>query len=250
MKKSINERTRLYRLSRIDHPNQNFRRTKYNRYKKKLEKVLTAAEIKYFSDKCDEYQNQSKALWRTINEITKRKIKNRAVLSKLQLENGTFTENTLKIANTLNSYFVNIGPKLAEKLPHSQKSFESYLSNSPIDSFQINPTNSDEVLKIINSFSSSNCEDPVKISPKVYKLGANALSKILPNMINRCFIKGYFPDCLKLAKVTPIFKEGSSEHCINWRPISITCCTSRLMEKLVKKRLLSFLFKKKILTDF
>ena len=250
MKKSINERARLYRLSRIDHPNQNCRRTKYNRYKKILEKVLNSAEIKYFSDKCDEYQNQSKALWRTINEITKRKIKTRTVLSKLQLENGTFTENTLEIANTLNSYFVNVGPKLAEKLPLSQKSFESYLSNSPIDSFQINPTNSDEVLKIINSFSSSNCEDPVKISPKVYKLGANALSKILPNMINRCFIKGYFPDCLKLAKVTPIFKEGSSEHCINWRPISITCCTSKLMEKLVKKRLLSYLSKNKILTDF
>ena len=62
------------------------------------------------------------------------------MLDKLRLENGTFTENSKEIANALNTYFVNVGPKLAEKLPQSQKSFESYLVNPPIDSFQINPT--------------------------------------------------------------------------------------------------------------
>ena len=250
MKKSINERSRLYRISRINHPNQSHRKTKYNRYKKRLEKVLFAAENAYYSNKIDEYQNQSKALWRTINEITKRKKKTKTVLGKLCLENGTFTENSKEIANVLNTYFVNVGPKLAEKLPQSRKSFESYLANSPVGSFHINPTNSDEVLRIINDFSSSNCEDPHKITPKLYKLGARALSKLLPKMINECFIKGYFPDCLKLAKVIPIFKEGNKELCINWRPISITPCTSKLIEKLVKKRLLSFLSKNKILTDF
>ena len=234
IKKSINERDRLYKLSRIDHPNQKFRITKYNRYKKKLEKVLYAAENSYYSKKIEEHQNQSKDLWRTINEITKRKKKSKTVLKRLRLKNGTFTENPKDIANILNTYFVNVGPELADKLPQAQKSFESYLTNPPIDSFQINPTNSDEVFEILNSFSSSNCEDPVKISPRVYKLGINALSNILPNMINKCFFEGYFPACLKLAKVTPIFKEGSTESCCNWRPISITCCTSKLIEKLVK----------------
>ena len=156
------------------------------------------------------------------------------MLKRLRLKNGTFTENPKDIANILNTYFVNVGPELADKLPQAQKSFESYLTNPPIDSFQINPTNSDEVFEILNSFSSSNCEDPVKISPRVYKLGINALSNILPNMINKCFFEGYFPACLKLAKVTPIFKEGSTESSSNWRPISITCCTSKLIEKLVK----------------
>ena len=52
-----------------------------------------------------------------------------------------------------------------------------------------------------------------------------------------------------MAKVIPIFKEGSTEECSNWRPISITTCTSKLIEKLVKKRLLSFLSKNKILSD-
>ena len=142
-----------------------------------------------------------------------------------------------------------MGPKLAEKLPTAEKSFESYLRNSPVESFVINPTCSEEVFKGINSFSSSTCLDPSKISPKHYKLGAKALSTTLPSLINRCFSEGYFPSCLKIAKVIPIFKEGNKEECNNWRPISITCCTAKLIEKLVKKRLLSFLSKHDILTD-
>ena len=68
-------------------------------------------------------------------------------------------------------------------------------------------------------------------------------------MINKSFSLGYFPSPLRTAKVIPIFKEGDREICSNWRPISITCCTAKLIEKLVKKRLLSFLTKHNILTD-
>ena len=73
MKKSIVERNRLHRLSRIEHPNQRARITKYNKYKKTLEKILSAAEIKFYSHKMDACQGQSKAMWRVVNEITRRK---------------------------------------------------------------------------------------------------------------------------------------------------------------------------------
>ena len=53
MKNSIVERNRLHRLSRIKHPNQRARITKYNKYKKTLEKILSAAEIKFYSHKMD-----------------------------------------------------------------------------------------------------------------------------------------------------------------------------------------------------
>ena len=128
------------------------------------------------------------------------------MLSKLQRKNKTFAESRQEIANMLNDYFVNVGPKLAEKIPQLQKSFESFLTDSSADCFRIHHTNSEECLKVITSFSSSNCEDPAKISPGEYKLGTSALSNILPNLVNKCFDQGYFPDCLKLARVTPIFR--------------------------------------------
>ena len=36
----------------------------------------------------------------------------------------------------------------------------------------------------------------------------------------------------------------------NWRPISITCCTSKLIEKLIKNRLVPFLKRNNILTKY
>ena len=37
-------------------------------------------------------------------------------MKKVRFNNGTLSENPEKIANTLNDYFVNIGPELASKL--------------------------------------------------------------------------------------------------------------------------------------
>ena len=117
----------------------------------------------------------------------------------------------MNLINEFNKYFVGVGPNLADKLSAPSK-FASYLrsEDSPTGSFFLNPTNCTEVFEIINSFSGSNCEGPApdRTSPKFYKLGAHPLSIILAEMINDCFQQGYFPACLKIAKVIPIFKEG------------------------------------------
>ena len=64
------------------------------------------------------------------------------------------------------------------------------------------------------------------------------------------FLTWPFPSCLKIAKVISIFQGGIVDELGNWRPISITCCTAKLIEKLVKKRLISFLKKNDILSKY
>ena len=252
LKRSIIEKQRLYRLSRLNQPGKNLRVKKYNRYKKKLQKALFAAQNKFYSEKIEACQNQSKDLWKIINEITQRKKKTKSVINRLKLENGKFTENSAEIANALNRYFVEVGINLAEKLSPVTKSFDTYLDpdKSPVETFFINRTNPEEVFRIINSFSSSMCEDPDQTCPKIYKLGAESLSLILPTLINDCFDAGHFPSPLKIGKVIPIFKGDDEVEMGNRRPITITSCTSKLIEKLVKKRLQSFLKKHNILSDF
>ena len=139
-----------------------------------------------------------------INEITRRKKQTRNALRKLKFENGSTLENPRDIANALNEYFVLVGPKLAEKLPVPESSFQDYLHSdkSPSESFTISPTNCEEILKVINSFSSSNCEGPDHISPRLFKLGSKSLCVLLTNMVNQRFFQGYFPKCLKTAKAT------------------------------------------------
>ena len=142
---------------------------------------MFAAQCNYYKNKINECQNNSKAVWRVINEITKRKKQTRNALRKLKFDNGTTLESSKEIADALNKYFVGVGPNLAEKLPQSDVSFQNYLKSdkSPSQSFTISPTNSEEIFNIINSFSSSNCEGPDKISPKLFKLGSLSLCVIL-----------------------------------------------------------------------
>ena len=58
-----------------------------------------------------------------------------------------------------------------------------------------------------------------------------------------------FPESLKIARVTPIFKGGDSDQPNCYRPISVISVISKLMEKLISKRLIKFLNKNKIVND-
>ena len=49
--------------------------------------------------------------------------------------------------------------------------------------------------------------------------------------------KGIFPDQLKIAKVTPLFKKGDNVFMDNYRPISVPPCFSKILERLIYNRL-------------
>ena len=73
--------------------------------------------------------------------------------------------------------------------------------------------------------------------------------KPLTVLFNRSFMTGVFPDSVKIAKVVPIYKNGSKHSICNYRPISILPVLSKIFEKLVHKQLLSFIEKHNLLTD-
>ena len=68
-------------------------------------------------------------------------------------------------------------------------------------------------------------------------------------LCNQSFIKGVFPNELKLAKVVPIFKQGNRELCQNYRPVSILPCLSKVFERLMYDRLISFLHKHRLICE-
>ena len=49
-----------------------------------------------------------------------------------------------------------------------------------------------------------------------------------------------FPDKLKLADITPIFKKDDATLAKNYRPVSVLPCISKFFERIIQKQLLSF----------
>jgi len=60
-------------------------------------------------------------------------------------------------------------------------------------------------------------------------------------IINKSLATGVVPDILKIAKVIPIYKSKDSQHCANYKPISLLPVISKLLGKVVHKRLYSFM---------
>ena len=60
--------------------------------------------------------------------------------------------------------------------------------------------------------------------------------------------EGIFPDKLKTAKVCPVYKSGSKTEFTNYRPISILPSFSKILEKVISNRLISYMEKYNILS--
>ena len=87
----------------------------------------------------------------------------------------------------------------------------------------------------------------ITFSTNIIRKTINEISTPLAHIINQSFITGTVPDKLKIAKIVPIFKSGSTTSFNNYRPISILPTISKVLEKIVCNRLVDFLEKNNIL---
>ena len=55
-----------------------------------------------------------------------------------------------------------------------------------------------------------------------------------------CLSSGCFPDIIKCLRVIPIYKKGPLCETSNYRPISLTPIISKIIESVIKKRLLAY----------
>jgi hypothetical protein len=84
----------------------------------------------------------------------------------------------------------------------------------------------------------------------VIKQCTELLKKPLANIYNSSLESGIFPDELKIAKIVPLYKKGSTRDIQNYRPIALlSVFLFKLLEKMVHNRLMSFIEENGILTD-
>ena len=90
---------------------------------------------------------------------------------------------------------------------------------------------------------------PHSIPTNILKPSCSVLSKLLVKLINFSLSEGTFSDLLKFANVIPVFKKVDNLDYNNYRPISLISNIGKLIEKIVHKRLYSFLEKNSLLFE-
>ena len=90
---------------------------------------------------------------------------------------------------------------------------------------------------------SSKSVGPYTILNSILKLSCSVLSKALVKLINFSSSEGTFPNLLKFSNVSLFFKKGYNLDYNYYRPISLISNIGKLTDKIVHKRLYSFLEK-------
>ena len=260
MRKAIMKRSELATKYRARPNEENQKAFKKQRnfcnrlYKKERRKYYNNLDLRKITD--------NRKFWNTVKPFLSNKGTNS---QKISLKEGEeiVTDDT-KIANVLNEHFVNSVRCLAEKGGCSAHVLEMNDEKDPIDNiitrFKYHPSitdinskgfsekfdftlfSTDDVLSELNKL--DHMKSTTGINVKLLKENADICAPILTRIFNSCLTDGVFPDRLKLADISPIFKSVDSMAKKNYRPVSILNSVSKLFEKLIQKQLNLFFDKK------
>ena len=239
--RSINKSKRMYRKY-IKHKTNTKLRDKYTQYNQILQKTKRYAKKSYYLKQCNQHKSNSKKLWQTINHVIRKTNNKSEVIDKLKIANIMEHRGEV-IAEELAKYFSTVGDVFANKIGASSKSEYDYLKaiQASTTSIFLTPVTTTEIGKILTQMvpkTSSGIDD---INNKLLKELKDPLLAPLELIFNNSLQEGTFPERMKTAKVVPLYKGNSTEVASNYRPISLLLTISKILEKIMYKRVYTFL---------
>ena len=205
----------------------------FKRLRNKVYSNIKIAKESYYKQS-SEHKYDSRRTWQTINELTSRKGNNPSI--KELIVNDVSINKTTDLANAFNEHFSTIGPKLANEIPSAANGDNSCLDylNITDQRFCFTPTNSSHVFSLLNKLSKSKATGLDKISARLIRECADLICISICKIFNCSLTTGIFPDDWKCAKVTPLFKQGSSSDVNNYRPISVISVVAKVFERNIR----------------
>ena len=194
-----------------------------------LRKNIREAKAKFYFETFEKYKDDIKNTWKNINGLISKS--NRKDIRQL-LVNGKKVEDKQQIANEFNTFFANIGAKLASSIDtQNKKPYNHYLTKTIMTSFHFELYEVEDTEKIIKSLKTKDSFGSDGISVKLIKSISKGILRPLTSLLNQSLITGIFPSSLKIAKVIPMFKKENRQLMDNYRPVSLLNAFSKIFER-------------------
>ena len=129
-----------------------------------------------------------------------------------------------------------------EKLKPTITPDPNILLSFPLPQYPVDPSPPplrDEVLSAIKSLKINKAPGPGGIQSELLKAGPEELVDIYHKVITSVWKTGHFPRSWAKATIVPLFKKGEKGDCNNYRPISLTSQTAKILTKILLDRLKS-----------
>jgi hypothetical protein len=213
---------------------------KFIRFRNIYNKTKRTAKQNHYKDLFHKYKHDIKKTWGVINSLIGRTNDKSSISNTFKIANQNITNHD-QIANEFCKFFTNIGMTYASEIPDPTFPHNHYMRNrNPINMFMA-PTDTQEIITCIDSLKRKHSSGHDNITSALLKDIKYDISFPLAILINKSLETGDVPDLLKLAKIIPIYKSKNKELLNNYRPISLLPTVSKVLEKIVHKRLYNFL---------
>jgi hypothetical protein len=244
---SIRYKNKLYKKY-LTRPNE-VNKAAYVHYKNKLLTILRKAEKEYYTKLLLDDKNSIGQIWKVYSQVLgTAKQKKSLKLSKLVVNNESITGDS-NIANAFNGYFANIGTELSLKYPHNDN-YKRYLTHNNLNNMFLSPVTIQEVINEINRLLPHKAPGYDDVAPRVLKKTCDNVVEPLTHIYNLSFRTATVPSDLKVSKVIPIYKKKEIFLPGNYRPISLLSIFNKILERLMYRRLYTFLHKYDILFKY
>ena len=157
------------------------------------------------------------------------------------------------MAEVFNKFFINIVPNLKiptnhnhdtdflvnnEQVANALNKFRNYPGIIMIKNkrkadqcFSFGPVTYNDILKKTNNLDTAKASQQSDVPTKILKQNSNYFTGYFCGNINQCISKSMFPPDLKLADVTPVYRNKSKNSKDNYRPVGILSYISKIYER-------------------
>ena len=216
----------------------------WNEYKKlrNLKTKVKRDSIKtYFLERCGGGP-KSKDFWPTIKPFLSKKSVSRGSQEIIIKENEDLISNQSEVCEKLNDFYVNIAKNIgidaqenvSQTHPSVSKIIETQNTNNQ---FHFQPVTQTEISKSLKSLNPKKATGVDNIPPKILNCSAQSISVPLSRIVNKMIETNIFPDDLKKAQVTPLYKKDDPFVMKKYRPVSILSSTSKVFENVINDQL-------------
>ena len=180
----------------------------------------------YYTESFERCKGDARGTWRLLNDMIVRRGRNRNIES--IVVNDIEITDPNEMANKFNSFFANIAHEIDSNLPHPVNDPIDSVSASTPDSFYIFLVTPNEIINVVHALKNKSY-GLHSLSTKIFKIIIQYVCIPLSCIVNDSIDQGIFPNILKKASVTPVFKSGSEKDMHNYRPISALPLLSKVL---------------------
>ena len=214
----------------------------------------------YSSNLGEKNVTDNRRFWKTVKPLLSDKLAHKETIKLSKY--GEIVKTDMETAKVLDTFFSNVVQNLniskfsdSDLLIRNIKDptleavlkYRKYPSIIPIESkyryvpsFSFVEVNVADIEKEVLNLNGNDASQNSDMRTKVIKENSDTFSSFLCNTFNSLIKTSKFPQSLKLADITPLYKKGKNDQKENYRPISILPNLSNIFERCILKKMSHF----------